>query len=297
MRTTIRLFIALACIVLASPVAAQDPLTDAKGLYEAASFREALTALDHAAPTSDVTEVDKYRALCLLALDLPRDAEQSLEHLAMNRPLFSLEGTDTSPRLVALFSAVRKRTLPDVAKQVYGRGRASFDAGDMADATTQFKAVIELADTAPPEHAALMSDLKVLAGGFLRLSEASGVKPKAEPQAPPSELASARPQSLPVSADRVYDSTSSVAQPPIAIAREVPSFVRPATMRGFTYQGLIQVQIDEQGNVTSAAIKKSVNASYDANLLRAARKWRFQPATVDGHPVKYVATYAITVEP
>jgi hypothetical protein len=71
--------------------------------------------------------------LCLLALNRPKDAEQSLERLAMTRPLFTLDGADASPKLVALFQDVRKRTLPEASRQFYQRARASFESGDMAE--------------------------------------------------------------------------------------------------------------------------------------------------------------------
>ena len=293
MTTIGRCFVAIVCVAaFARPVVAQDALMDAKGLYEAASYREALTALDRVGTTGDPTETDKYRALCLMALGLQRDAERALEHLAMSRPLFTLEGTDASPRLVALFGDVRKRMVPEVAKQAYQRGRTSFDAGDMAGATLEFKAVVELADTAPPEHAALLGDLKVLAGGFLRLSEAAAPKPAPKVAAASVALA---PPSGPV--DGFYSVTNTDARAPFPLARPVPSWVRPASLRGFVFQGVLELEIDQQGNVTSATMKKSVHAGYDPLLLAAAKKWRFQPAMVDGHPVKYRATFPITAEP
>jgi TonB family protein len=316
MITLARLSIVMACVVAISrPVFAQDALTSAKDLYDAASYREALAALDRAEMATDIVEVDKYRALCQLALGLPRDAEHSLEHLALNRPLYSLDGSDASPRLLALFAEVRKRTLPEAAKQTYQRGRTSFDGGDMADATTQFQTVMKLADTAPPDQAALLGDLKMLAGGFLKLSEAAVQTPRSaeqvsqrasQPVLPQSAPGDAAPSAMPIgatpvaapSATRVYDATFAGARPPVSVYRPVPSFVRPDSMRNFAFrEGLIELEIDEQGAVTSAAIKKSAHIAYDPILLNAASKWRFQPATVNGQPVKYRALIAISIAP
>jgi TonB family protein len=178
LRTNMKIFarvgVALACLCVSSvPAAAQDPLTQAKGLYDSASYTEALSALNEVGGTADVIEVEKYRALCLLALNRPKDAEQSLERLAMTRPLFTLDGADASPKLVALFQDVRKRTLPEASKQSYQRARAVFESGDMAEAARQFKDVIAMAEAASPDNAAMMGDLKMVSAGFLKLAEAA----------------------------------------------------------------------------------------------------------------------------
>src|SRR4051812_8958111 len=127
--------IGVLCVTFcAAPAAAQDSLVHAKGLYDSASYSEALSALNQVAATVDVVEVEKYRALCLLALNRQKDAEQSLERLALARPLYTLDGSDASPKLVALFQDVRKRTMPEASKQAYQRARASFEKGEMAEA-------------------------------------------------------------------------------------------------------------------------------------------------------------------
>jgi TonB family protein len=157
----------------AGPAAAQDSLVHAKGLYDSASYSEALSALNQVAATVDVVEVEKYRALCLLALNRPKDAEQSLERLALAHPLYTLDGSDASPKLVALFEDVRKRTMPEASKQAYQRARADFENGDMAEAAQQFRDVLTMANAASPESAVMLEDLKMVSAGFLKLAEAA----------------------------------------------------------------------------------------------------------------------------
>jgi len=348
MKTIGRLSVALACVgALSTPAAAQDPLSQAKGLYNAASYSEALSALNQVASAADVVEVEKYRALCLLALDRPKDAEQSLEHLTMTRPLLSFNEADTSPRLVALFQAVRKRTLPEAAKQTYQRARASFDNKDMAEASRQFKEVIDLADTAPPEYGVLMGDLKMLATGFLKLSSDAAENklpvsapqsasvtttptavppaavapravaptkpaPAAAPASPPPNLASSASvqgtappaQTSAVAAsgassqpNLIYDASNTGVTPPVGSDRRVPVWTRPPALRGFVFQGLLELVIDEQGTVVEAKMAKGINPGYDRILVSAARKWQFQPATAGGRAVRYRALFPITANP
>ena len=343
---TVRLLFAISLLGGAPAIAvAQDPLGQAKSLYDAASYTEALSALDGVGNTADVAEIEKYRALCFLALGRPKDAEVSLEHLALSRPMFTLEGTDASPKLVALFQDVRKRTLPEAAKQTYQRARTSYDHGDIAEASRQFKEVIALADAAPPEYAQLMSELKMLATGFVRLTDAATPTPKAEAPvqavAPPPQVVAA-PATVPSAASRsantavknatakpapppaarpaptpavtetaspiiqptssnlgtiVYDGGTQAVKPPTAIERSIPGWQRPVSLRGFAFQGSLEVIIDEQGSVIGATMIKPIHAGFDPILLNAAKKWRFQPATLEGHPVKYRITYPITVAP
>jgi TonB family protein len=331
MRIIGRLGMVLTCLgTLSMGAARQDPLSQAKGLYDSASYTEALTVLNQVETTADVVELEKYRALCWLALGRPKDAEHSLEHLAMMRPLYTLDGTDASPKLVALFQDVRRRTLPAASKQLYESARASFNRGDMAQASKQFTDVILLADTAPQEHAALMAELKMLATGFAQLSEAAAMKGAAptpasalptnaptparapaqessgapSPNAPPTGSlpraeAAAVATNAPNSpgADPVYDASDTMVTAPVSTGRPVPAWVRPEALRYFAFQGLLEVVVDEQGRVATARMAKPITPTFDRLLLTAAKDWRYEPATLAGRPVKYRLTYQYSLDP
>jgi hypothetical protein len=306
MKITRQLAVALACVgALSRPVAAQDPLSDAKRSYDAASYSEALTALDKVPTTADDVEVEKYRALCFLALGRPKDAERSLEHLVMARPLFTLNDIDTSPRLVVLFDKVRQRVIPEASKQVYQRARASYDSGHLAEANGGFKEVIALADMAPVEQDVVMGELKILASGFLRLTEAFGAKPEAPPvpiQGGSAPAAAAAAVSTPnvvtsPSSNTSYDASDPTVTPPVAINRSTPTWTRPELLRYTAFQGVLEIIVGEQGNVIAAAMLKPFQSTYDSVLVNAAKKWTFRPATLAGRPVKYRLTYPLSIEP
>ena len=44
--------------------------------------------------------------------------------------------------------------------------------------------------------------------------------------------------------------------------------------------------IDEKGNVAEVAILESTNRDFDAAALKAFTKWRFQPSTYEGVPIR-----------
>jgi TonB family protein len=58
------------------------------------------------------------------------------------------------------------------------------------------------------------------------------------------------------------------------------------TLSQTEFRGVIEVDINEQGDVTAARIIDGVHPAYDAQLLEAAKGWKYQPARRDGQPVR-----------
>jgi protein TonB len=52
--------------------------------------------------------------------------------------------------------------------------------------------------------------------------------------------------------------------------------------------------VDELGAVESASVESSSDARFDAAALAAVRKWRFEPGTVEGKPVKTRMRFPLT---
>jgi outer membrane biosynthesis protein TonB len=241
-----------------------------------------------------VIEVEKYRALCLLALNRPKDAEQSLERLAMTRPLFTLDGADASPKLVALFHDVRKRTLPEASKQSYQRARATFENGDMAEAARQFRDVIAMAEEAAPDNMVMMGDLKMLSAGFLKLAEAAlAPNPEVLPRPGAPSVAAPAASTAPATSKKIYEASDTMVKAATAIARPIPKWERPSALNFATFEGLLQVIVAEDGSVADVVMVKPINPAYDRLLVDAAKNWRFHPAILGEENVKYRLTYSI----
>ena len=60
-------------------------------------------------------------------------------------------------------------------------------------------------------------------------------------------------------------------------------------------RGILDVTIDEQGRVISAAIRVGLHPLYDSQILLAAKEWRYQPAMLNGRPVKFRKIIQINV--
>ena len=93
---------------------------------------------------------------------------------------------------------------------------------------------------------------------------------------------------------RVFTSDDEGVTAAVPIRQEVPRV--PSQIAHQTRErGILDVTIDEQGRVIAAAIRLSLHPIYDSQILLAAREWRYQPATLDGRPVKFRKIIQITV--
>jgi tetratricopeptide (TPR) repeat protein len=101
-------------VSVASATARDGSIDEAVALYYAASYSDALSALDHVhtSTKAELAEVEKYRAACLVALGRLHEAEESLERVVTLVPDLEPDRLELSPRIAELFASVRARVLP-----------------------------------------------------------------------------------------------------------------------------------------------------------------------------------------
>lgn len=267
-------------VIGAASAQAQD-LERVRALYVAAAYEEALAAMPAAAPPEARLEVEQYRALCLLALGREEAAAAAVERMVREDPTYRPPARDTSPRMQALISAARTRLLPGIVREVYAGGKSAFDARNDAAAQAAFTRVLAIVDSLPEGERRGLADLRLLAAEFLALSAARmSAPPAASTPAPPAGSAPA-PAAPPTPAPIVPGHVA-----PIAIDETLPPWMPPdVSARRTAYTGLLRVRIGEDGRVVSAAVLESSHPAYDQAALRAARRWSYRPATLDGRPV------------
>jgi TonB family protein len=280
-------------------------LQDAKALYDSASFDEALTVLDRIArtqPEADVADVQRYRALCLLALNRTADAQTAIEVVLSRDPLYKLSEGDAPPRMRAAFSEVRRRLLPKVTEQLYTSAKLSFDRKEYALASTQFSDLLRFLDEPDARELPSLKEFRTLATGFRDLSVAAqaSVAPVAKAEPPPAAAApasaSAAPAAGPPPPAPASASASPVPEvpaggvlvPPVIVRQQMPLWLAMPQFLPRGGRGKVRIIVDEKGSVEEARIVESVHTVYDALLLSAARTWKYEPATLDGKPVRYV---------
>ncbi len=291
----------IAVLLLSGPrLHAQDSLEAARQLYASAEYTTALSMLNALSsadsPREERRAIALYRTLCLLAVGRGAEADRAIESMVSADPLYRPDADDIPPRMRTAIAEARKRMLPSILQEKYKVSKASFDKQDFSHAATGFKEMLDgLAD--PDISAAAtqspLADLRTLAIGFYELSSKALVPP---PVAPPVVAEAVLPPGPPatIQAPKIYTADDRNVIPPQAIRQQIPAFPGKVTV---AKTGVLELVIDYSGNVESAMMRVPVNAQYDRMATTAAKAWQYQPATVDGAPVKFVKRIQVALVP
>jgi TonB family protein len=291
--------IALAVLAAAPPARAQDSLTSARDLYASAAYEDALTVLDRLRASNpradDGRAIDQYRAFCLLALGRASDAARAIEAVVSAAPSYHPSDAEVSPRVRSAFTDVRRRMLPAIVQQKYAEAKGAFDQKQFAAAAGGFAQVLEL--LADPDLAAAaaqppLADLRMLAAGFHDLSAKSAAPPPLPPPLPPPAPAEPPPPPRPIP-HHIYSAEDADVTPPVTVRQVLPPYPGPVVPSG---RGVLEIIVDEAGEVEAATMRMPVNALYDKLAVAAAKAWRFKPAALNGVPVKFRKSIQITLK-
>jgi TonB family protein len=267
----------VALLYAAATASAQELLTKAKALYDAAAYEEALAAL----ASEHVPEAQQYKALCMLALGRAQDATGAVELLVSSSPTFEPSADDVPPRFVTLVSEAKKKLLPGIARKTFNEGRDQFRRGDREEALKKFDLVVTLTSSPIFKDTSDAEDLRTLASGFIDLARAAAAA-RPEPNAP----APAREPEAPKVAEApapVQGPPPEVSQP-VAVRQTIPPI--PSGISGLgSPTASVKVEIGADGRVTNASVQQSSHPLYDRMVLQAAREWLYTPAMLNGRPV------------
>lgn len=295
------LFLAALFTAMSATVHTEEAsVTAARELYASAAYDDALKMLDGLRQANVTAEerqvISLYRALCLVALGRATDADRAVEALIAENPLYRPSMTDLPPRMRTTFTETRKRLLPVVIQKVYADAKAAFDRKDYRPAADGFSRVLEVladADIAAAAGQPPLSDLKVLATGFKDLS----MKELELPPSTPVAAAVVAPVLAP-RPSRDYTKIYTVDDPDVTqpgiVRQAFPPFPGRITMPAV---GIMEIVIDTEGAVESARLRNPMHPQYDSIAVAAAKKWRYQPAMVDGIPVKFMKRVQVTLTP
>jgi TonB family protein len=83
--------------------------------------------------------------------------------------------------------------------------------------------------------------------------------------------------------------------PPVALDQRLPAMTIELAriVKALKTTMLLDVVIDEKGDVVNSIVRRSMNASFDDLIVRASRRWKYRPAMKDGGPVRYVKTLVL----
>ena len=285
----------------ATPALAQEgPLAVARDLYASARYDEALAMLNgvrqqESANPVNLRSIEQYRSLCLLALGRGTEAEAAIAVVVASDPMYQPTETEASPRVRTAFSEVRQRQLArhraDTirVREVRIRPQGLSVCGTAVPRTAA--AHRRPGYGRPPWRSApARQRLRRLEHGRCRAATARAGQAGAEARRGGGGAGDAdRARSAESVLDGRRRGGAADADPPgrAACARADRNQTRE--------RGILEIVIDEQGRVINATIRVSLHPIYDAQILVAARDWKYSPALANGRPVKFRKTIQITL--
>lgn len=276
-----------------------------RGYYATAAYEEALAHIERLPPARVTPDLERYRALCLIALGRPEEGTLAFERLVRQAPQYDIPAADLPPRMLTMFRDVRQRVLPQVVHDWYARGRTAVDENRHDTAVVELRALIGLIDELAADGGPAFTELRHLADGFLRLAEAemalaarAAALAEAPPPAPvPEEPPPPPANSLVIEPLVIYSRADQNVTPPVDLSRFMPAWTPPPAARNTTYRGELEIVVDEAGRASDARMLRPTHAAYDVVLVDATDGWRFEPARRDGVPVKYRLTFDVVLTP
>lgn len=289
--------IATLSLVLGAATAwAQESVQTVKELYAAAAYEEALAAVKRLEANQRQRDAEQYRLFSLFALGRVDEAQKAMEALISSDPAYVLDPAETPPRVQEVFRETRQRLLPDAARAIYLSARGALDRKEGAKAISEFERLIALIDGAAAAASPSLSEMRILASGFLDLSRAlSEPAPAPEPPAAPPAAAAASPS---VTGEPAPVSPRVTAVPPVAIRQDLPPWLpTDVVTRRATYTGSVRVRVGPDGRVVSAELVSPVHPGYNQALLQAARNWLYEPARANGVAVEADVVVEVHLKP
>ena len=193
---------ACATVVGISSAHGQETLQQVKALYASAAYEDALSMVGRLQATGRKPEFEQYRVYCLVALGRTAEAEKAIASVVVENPTFVPDAEETSPRIQEMFLRIRRGLVPEIAQRMYMDARAAWNRKDTAAASAQFASLVQLIDTALAAGAdansasdnaePMLSELRLLATGFLDLGRALSAPPARAVEPAPAPAARAR---------------------------------------------------------------------------------------------------------
>jgi hypothetical protein len=284
-----------ATLVGTSSAHGQESLQQVKALYASAAYEDALSMVGRLQATGRKPEFEQYRVYCLVALGRTAEAEKAIASVVVEHPTFLPDAEETSPRIQEMFLRIRKGLVPEIAQRMYIDARAAWNRKDTSAASEQFASLVQLIDITQAAGAdgnsgsdnaePMLSELRLLAAGFLDLGRALSASParavEPVPSLPREPVASAPMQITPA----------------VPVKQDLPVWVPTDQATRREFRGSIRVFISETGTVTRAELSQVVHPAYDRQLLLAAKTWAYQPAMKDGVPIASEKVIEVVLKP
>jgi TonB family protein len=83
----------------------------------------------------------------------------------------------------------------------------------------------------------------------------------------------------------------------LAVSQPMPQWSRRWIKTQQNYDSTLELTIDQQGKVTTAALRQPLHPMFDKALLKLAQTWKYTPARLNGTPVPFHKLIEIHIQP
>ena len=83
----------------------------------------------------------------------------------------------------------------------------------------------------------------------------------------------------------------------LAVSQPMPQWSRRWIKTQQNYDSTLELTIDPQGKVTTAALRRPLHPMFDKALLKLAQTWKYTPARLNGTPVPFHKLIEIHIQP
>jgi TonB family protein len=290
----------------------------------------------HGETPAEQNEISSYQVFCLIALARGDEADRTIETIVSADPFYIPAEDLASPRIRDRFRQTRRKALPAIARREYTTAKLAFDRKD-PQSSVMFERVLKLLSDPDLDQAGtadlrvLAEGFRDLSSSLATASTTPTATPAPAAQGRDAATGQAEGSSPPVSAAATTrDDTQQPAAsatgaqapeapapgptdpltlrpardgdpgvtPPVAISQPMPRWLPPTPSdRAKEFDGILEVLIDAQGAVTSAAIRTSIHPQYDSQLLQMARSWKFKPALRNGKALPFTKLVEVRLKP
>jgi len=92
----------------------------------------------------------------------------------------------------------------------------------------------------------------------------------------------------------VFGPVDATVTAPTIIRQDIPRWT--SSERPSSRDGMLELIISAEGRVERATLTQGMSPFYDHQLLEATRNWKYEPARLDGRPVRYRKAIRITFQ-
>jgi TonB family protein len=246
--------------------AQQATLQQAIDLYWNGEYERTLQLLGPELAADEVVEGHKYRAFSLVALGRNDEARAEFLTLLESDPSHVLDAALVSPKIVEQFELARR----EFAASLLEQGKTAYFDGRYDEALDLLEDLLEV-----DPSSVLGKEYRQLARERSDLARRTAAL---EPEEP------AVPEAPEVDPNRVYNIGGGVTEP-VPVRQDLPRYPPYDARHRTQGEVILRLTIGRDGKVESANVVRSLNQRMDAEAIRAARTWRYEPAQLNGLPV------------